>query len=248
MERSGAVTRTPRPNENLDGTGGATMEPVMVDHAASPSTRRRGPDPRRRPPRLRGGRCGGAGGRRRRGDAQPRHRVRLLFARPPRRPARHRLRDARGVLLPSERGQGPLERTADRTARPGTPAFSSRPRPQPTCPTGKEMLNWGRDVPAGHPLRRRYPHQYADQVFPEADVPGITDVLTHVHDHLRLRSSNGSSGSWPSGSAPTSGSSTRWSVTGPRSAAPSGTHRWPRRRTEGRVRTCGRRVTATSTW
>src|ERR1041384_8351845 len=41
-------------------------------------------------------------------------------------------------------------------------------------PDWKEMLNWGRDVPAGHPLRRRYPHPYAGQVFPEADVPGIT--------------------------------------------------------------------------
>ena len=51
-------------------------------------------------------------------------------------------------------------------------------------PDWKEMLNWGRDVPAGHPLRRRYPHQYADQVFPEAEVPGITEVLTRFHDHL----------------------------------------------------------------
>jgi len=48
----------------------------------------------------------------------------------------------------------------------------------------KEMLNWGRGVPEGHPLRRRYPHQYADQVFPEAEVPGITDVLTAFHTSL----------------------------------------------------------------
>src|ERR1700753_1173809 len=27
-------------------------------------------------------------------------------------------------------------------------------------PDWKEMFNWGRELPAGHPLRRRYPHQY----------------------------------------------------------------------------------------
>lgn len=48
----------------------------------------------------------------------------------------------------------------------------------------KEMLNWGRSLPAVHPLRRRYPHQYPEQVLPEADVPGITDVLTRFHDSL----------------------------------------------------------------
>jgi isopenicillin N synthase-like dioxygenase len=42
----------------------------------------------------------------------------------------------------------------------------------------KEMLNWGRSLPANHPLRRRYPHQYPSQVLPEDDVPGITAVLT----------------------------------------------------------------------
>jgi isopenicillin N synthase-like dioxygenase len=45
----------------------------------------------------------------------------------------------------------------------------------------KEMLNWGAEVPAAHPLRARYPHRYADQVLPEADVPGITEVLGHFH-------------------------------------------------------------------
>jgi isopenicillin N synthase-like dioxygenase len=46
----------------------------------------------------------------------------------------------------------------------------------------KEMLNWGRDIPAGHPLRRRYPHRYMDQVLPEAAVPGISAVLNAFHD------------------------------------------------------------------
>jgi isopenicillin N synthase-like dioxygenase len=48
----------------------------------------------------------------------------------------------------------------------------------------KEMLNWGTPVAAGHPLRARYPHHYADQVLPEADVPGITAVLTTFHQQV----------------------------------------------------------------
>ena len=48
----------------------------------------------------------------------------------------------------------------------------------------KEMLNWSDEVPAGHPLRRRYPHRYRDQVLPEADVPGITAVLSTFHARL----------------------------------------------------------------
>ena len=45
------------------------------------------------------------------------------------------------------------------------------------APDWKEMLNWGRSLPAGHPLRTRYPHRYGDQVIPEELVPGITEVL-----------------------------------------------------------------------
>jgi isopenicillin N synthase-like dioxygenase len=48
----------------------------------------------------------------------------------------------------------------------------------------KEMLNWGAEVPAAHPLRVRYPHRYADQVLPEADVPGITAVLSTFHERV----------------------------------------------------------------
>ena len=48
----------------------------------------------------------------------------------------------------------------------------------------KEMLNWGRQVPANHHLRRRYGHQYAEQVLPDSDVPGITSVLGRFHDAL----------------------------------------------------------------
>jgi len=48
----------------------------------------------------------------------------------------------------------------------------------------KEMLNWGRDVPARHPLRARFPHRYHDQVLPEAAVPGISTVLNAFHDAI----------------------------------------------------------------
>jgi isopenicillin N synthase-like dioxygenase len=51
-------------------------------------------------------------------------------------------------------------------------------------PDWKEMLNWGRSLPAGHPLRARYPHRYGPQVLPEAAVPGITAVLEHFHDKI----------------------------------------------------------------
>ena len=49
-------------------------------------------------------------------------------------------------------------------------------------PDWKEMLNWGSDLPGGHPLRTRYPHRYADQVFPEDDVAGIREVLLNFHE------------------------------------------------------------------
>ena len=48
----------------------------------------------------------------------------------------------------------------------------------------KEMLNWGRDVAPGHPLRARFPHRYHDQVLPEAAVPGISSVLNAFHDAI----------------------------------------------------------------
>lgn len=48
----------------------------------------------------------------------------------------------------------------------------------------KEMLNWGHELPPGHPLRRRYPHRYMERVLPEAAVPGIGAVLGRLHDGL----------------------------------------------------------------
>lgn len=48
----------------------------------------------------------------------------------------------------------------------------------------KEMLNWGEDLPSAHPIRAKYPHRFAEQVLPEPDVPGITEVLMTFHRHL----------------------------------------------------------------
>jgi isopenicillin N synthase-like dioxygenase len=48
-------------------------------------------------------------------------------------------------------------------------------------PDWKEMLNWGTDLPAGHPLRARYPHRYPDQVLPDDAVAGIRAVLMTFH-------------------------------------------------------------------
>ena len=51
-------------------------------------------------------------------------------------------------------------------------------------PDWKEMLNWGADIPAGHPLQKMYPHRYLGPHLPEAQVPGITKVLTHFYDRV----------------------------------------------------------------
>ena len=45
----------------------------------------------------------------------------------------------------------------------------------------KEMLNWAAPLPAAHPLRRRFPLLYPEQLLPEAAVPGITAVLETFH-------------------------------------------------------------------
>ncbi|NNC43844.1 MAG: isopenicillin N synthase family oxygenase [Acidimicrobiales bacterium] len=51
-------------------------------------------------------------------------------------------------------------------------------------PDWKEMLNWGRDIPAVHPLQRKYPTRYPKQVFPDAQVPGIAEVMQHFHNSV----------------------------------------------------------------
>ncbi len=51
-------------------------------------------------------------------------------------------------------------------------------------PDWKEMLNWASPLAAGHPLKRKFPTAYPDQVLPESAVPGITDVLYRFHDAI----------------------------------------------------------------
>jgi isopenicillin N synthase-like dioxygenase len=51
-------------------------------------------------------------------------------------------------------------------------------------PDWKEMLNWASPIAAGHPLRRKFPTAYPDQVLPEEAVPGITEVLYEFHDTI----------------------------------------------------------------
>ena len=51
-------------------------------------------------------------------------------------------------------------------------------------PDWKEMLNWASPIPAGHPLKRKFPSAYPDQVLPESAVPGITKVLYEFHEAI----------------------------------------------------------------
>jgi isopenicillin N synthase-like dioxygenase len=51
-------------------------------------------------------------------------------------------------------------------------------------PDWKEMINWGAQMPAGHPLQARFPQSYHPNVFPDEVVPGITDTLTRFHDSV----------------------------------------------------------------
>lgn len=51
-------------------------------------------------------------------------------------------------------------------------------------PDWKEMLNWSTPIEPGHPLKRKYPAAYPDQVLPEDTVPGITKVLYAFHDTI----------------------------------------------------------------
>ncbi len=51
-------------------------------------------------------------------------------------------------------------------------------------PDWKEMLNWASPIARGHPLRRKFPTAYPDQMLPESAVPGITDVLSRFHDAI----------------------------------------------------------------
>lgn len=48
-------------------------------------------------------------------------------------------------------------------------------------PDWKEMLNWGDEIPLGHPLQVRFPANYPRRVLPEAQAPGISDILMEFH-------------------------------------------------------------------
>src|SRR5205823_1258994 len=50
-------------------------------------------------------------------------------------------------------------------------------------PDWKEMLNWGDDLPLGHPLRARYPHRACTQVLP-TEPAGLAEVLRELHRAL----------------------------------------------------------------
>ncbi len=51
-------------------------------------------------------------------------------------------------------------------------------------PDWKEMLNWGIELPDGHPLVRKFPHRYMKRGFPDDVVPGIGDALSSLYDTL----------------------------------------------------------------
>lgn len=48
----------------------------------------------------------------------------------------------------------------------------------------KEMLNWGVDVPDGHPLKAKYPYRYLGPQLPDHLVPGITETLIEFYDRV----------------------------------------------------------------
>jgi isopenicillin N synthase-like dioxygenase len=51
-------------------------------------------------------------------------------------------------------------------------------------PDWKEMLNWATPIPSGHPLRRKFPGSYPEQLLPDDVVPGISKVLYAFHDAI----------------------------------------------------------------
>lgn len=51
-------------------------------------------------------------------------------------------------------------------------------------PDWKEMLNWASPIASGHPLRRKFPGSYPDQLLPDAVVPGISEVLYRFHEAI----------------------------------------------------------------
>lgn len=52
------------------------------------------------------------------------------------------------------------------------------------APDWKELFHWGAPLPAGHPLRIRYPARYPDPCMPDDLIPGIGKVLTELHSRM----------------------------------------------------------------
>ncbi|NYV74625.1 isopenicillin N synthase family oxygenase [Streptomyces sp. UH6] len=52
-------------------------------------------------------------------------------------------------------------------------------------PDWKELFHWGAPLPAGHPLRTRFPARYPDPRMPDELVPGIGRALTELHTRMR---------------------------------------------------------------
>ncbi|HEX5567249.1 MAG TPA: 2-oxoglutarate and iron-dependent oxygenase domain-containing protein [Streptomyces sp.] len=52
-------------------------------------------------------------------------------------------------------------------------------------PDWKELFHWGAALPAGHPLRARYPARYPDPHMPDDLVPGIGKVLSELHTRMK---------------------------------------------------------------
>ena len=48
----------------------------------------------------------------------------------------------------------------------------------------KEMLNWGAPAPAGDPLGVEFPDRYAEPIFPEAEIPGVSRLLMEFHHRI----------------------------------------------------------------
>ncbi len=51
-------------------------------------------------------------------------------------------------------------------------------------PDWKEMISWGAELAAGHPLAKKYPHRYLGPHLPEEQVPGITKVLLEFYNRV----------------------------------------------------------------
>ena len=51
-------------------------------------------------------------------------------------------------------------------------------------PDWKEMLNWASPIAHGHPLKRKFPGSYPDQLLPDEVVPGISQVLYAFHEAI----------------------------------------------------------------